>query len=73
MSLGRVSAIFVQIQRGLFSHCDGGSPVDSLGVLMKISLVNSCPSLILVEVGCRGLLDINRINWDPQSRKIPQI
>ena len=44
----------------MFSHCDGGSPIDSLGVLMKISLVNPCPSLILVQVDCRRLLKINR-------------
>ena len=41
----------------LFSHSDGSSPIDSMIMLIKMSLVNTCPSLILVQVDCRRLLN----------------
>lgn len=44
----------------LFSHSDGSSSIDSMIVLMKMSLVNTCPSLILVQVDCGRLLNKNR-------------
>ena len=43
-----------------FSHSDGSSPIYSLIMLIKMSLVNTCPSLILVQVDCGRLLNIEQ-------------